>query len=237
MKRRLLTILLFLLLGAIVNVLGATCTGILTYPIDMKNEWASEQITEDVCWQVYLYGNWCATLYYSEVMYGRAWSGVPEVDDILPSWVSFDDFPDWGTFIDDKVDWEDPEFGDRALDFRQIRACGWPLRAMWCETVIDSLGATQFDLNGGIWWPPGKTLVEIGDYRRVVPLRPIWYGLAINTVFFGTILWLASCGPLALRRIIRRKRGHCPKCGYDLRRDLNAGCSECGWGRAAESTS
>ena len=56
-------------------------------------------------------------------------------------------------------------------------------------------------------------------------------GFAINTIFYAEILWLLTLGPFTARRMIRRKRGRCIKCGYDLRGDFSAGCSECGWRR------
>ncbi|MEE9129209.1 MAG: hypothetical protein V3T84_04260 [Phycisphaerales bacterium] len=53
----------------------------------------------------------------------------------------------------------------------------------------------------------------------------------INTLLGATVLWLAMLAPITLRRIIRRKRGLCIKCGYDLRGDFSTGCPECGWRR------
>ena len=61
----------------------------------------------------------------------------------------------------------------------------------------------------------------------------MWPGFAINTVFYAAILWLPFA-PFQLRRYLRRKRGLCIKCGYDLRGDFAAGCPECGWGREAD---
>jgi hypothetical protein len=65
----------------------------------------------------------------------------------------------------------------------------------------------------------------------MLPLRPIWTGFAVNTIFYATILWLLTLGPFTARRMIRRKRGRCLKCGYDLRGNLSPGCPECGWRR------
>ena len=51
---------------------------------------------------------------------------------------------------------------------------------------------------------------------------------------YKLVLFLAlvsTHGPFTARRIVRRKRGHCIKCGYDLRGDLERGCPECGWRR------
>ena len=64
-------------------------------------------------------------------------------------------------------------------------------------------------------------------WARALPLRPIWPGFAINTISYVAILWLLFAFPGALRRFIRRKRGYCTRCGYDLR--INPGrCPECG---------
>ncbi|UCD75698.1 MAG: tetratricopeptide repeat protein [Phycisphaerales bacterium] len=55
--------------------------------------------------------------------------------------------------------------------------------------------------------------------------------LVLNVASYAAILWPTICGPSVLRRHVRIKRGHCIKCGYDLRGDPVAGCPECGWGR------
>ena len=80
-------------------------------------------------------------------------------------------------------------------------------------------------------------LRPLGPRRPVdfLPLRPLWPGFAINTVFYATILWLFIPGPFALRKHIRRKRGLCVACGYDLRGNLSQGCPEYGWRREATS--
>ena len=66
---------------------------------------------------------------------------------------------------------------------------------------------------------------------RPIPFRPVWPGFPINTLFYATLLWLVTLGPFAARRVIRRKRGRCIKCGYDLRGTSGGGgeaCPECG---------
>jgi len=64
-------------------------------------------------------------------------------------------------------------------------------------------------------------------HRRMIPLRPIWPGFAINTIFYTMILWLPFA-PFQLRRYRRVKRGLCIKCGYDLRGAVHEKCPECG---------
>ena len=73
---------------------------------------------------------------------------------------------------------------------------------------------------------------------QFLPLHPIWPGFAINTIFYAVILWLLTLGPFTARRMIRRKRGRCIKCGYDLRGNFGGGggCPECGWRREEYSS-
>ncbi len=64
------------------------------------------------------------------------------------------------------------------------------------------------------------------NYEAILPLHAIWPGFAVNTLFYAGILWLLIPGPFALRRLIRRRRGLCPKCAYPM--GESAVCSECG---------
>ncbi|MEO1512685.1 MAG: hypothetical protein AAFU70_11480, partial [Planctomycetota bacterium] len=68
---------------------------------------------------------------------------------------------------------------------------------------------------------------------RALPLRPIWTGLAVNTSFYGLLVFGLVSLVNGARRYRRLKRGRCPACGYDLGFDLRGGCPECGWRRGA----
>ena len=57
----------------------------------------------------------------------------------------------------------------------------------------------------------------------MLPLAIIVPGFAANTLFYAA--------PFATRRLIRRKRGHCIKCGYDIRHADHDACPECGAAR------
>ena len=102
----------------------------------------------------------------------------------------------------------------------QVFAAGWPLRA---------LSAMDRTVVGRYFRPrPGIPLVTLVKNRGlgVLPLRPIWPGLAINTVFYAVVLCLLVSGPFVLRRFIRIRSGLCPKCTYPMG-ESNV-CTECG---------
>ena len=50
----------------------------------------------------------------------------------------------------------------------------------------------------------------------------------------GAAYGIVSAAEFVMRRQRFLKRGHCIKCGYDLR-ETSGGCPECGWGREAEA--
>ncbi len=54
---------------------------------------------------------------------------------------------------------------------------------------------------------PDQSGAEWVIANDAVPVRLIWPGFAVNTIFYAAILWLLVCGPFTLRRHIRRKRG------------------------------
>ena len=73
---------------------------------------------------------------------------------------------------------------------------------------------------------------DFGANVDIFPLRPFLPGFVFNSLFYGGILWLLLPGPFVLwrfiRRHLRRRRGLCPACGYDLRHGEHEACPECG---------
>jgi hypothetical protein len=61
-----------------------------------------------------------------------------------------------------------------------------------------------------------------------VPIHPLWPGFALDTAFYGAILFVLWSAPVAIRRRTRRRRGHCPTCNYDLQGTTAGPCPECG---------
>lgn len=109
-------------------------------------------------------------------------------------------------------------------------AYGWPVRSLWCGysflyqnsqwRVSTFFGAVQLDA----FAPSGSA--PIWHRHHVLPFRPIWEGVAINSAFNVCILWLFIRGPFALRRAVRLRRCLCPTCAYPM--GQAAICTECG---------
>ncbi len=95
------------------------------------------------------------------------------------------------------------------------------------------VGGRRPDRLGQRGWTP-KYALRVPEMKGMfpngagdtLPLRPLWPGFALNTLFYATFLWLMIPGPFALRRFIRVRRGLCPKCAYPM--GESAVCSECG---------
>jgi len=218
-KRWTFAILLFLLLGAIVNVAVA-------WGCQYRHEWFT---------------------------WGEEWHLEPALaEELLLKWGG-------GLAADEHLEVD----CDRSLGCTGIHIAGEPpseVDVSWCEYFsiwragwpLRSLEGAEYGEEGVrgdewvqpriimLWSPFG--LEEDWPFRvpTYLPLQPIWSGFLINTILYAALLWLLIAGPFVLRRLIRLKRGRCPKCGYDLRGQPPevgaAGCPECGWNRQPEAT-
>lgn len=109
---------------------------------------------------------------------------------------------------------------------------GWPLKS-FAALAVGSLRPpavkySEFEVIGDIaldWNDGGGPLL---------PYLPVWRGIVINTVFYGAMFWLMVFSWPVGRRIIRKRRGRCLWCGYDLRGTEHDRCPECG--RAASGS-
>jgi hypothetical protein len=129
---------------------------------------------------------------------------------------------------------------------------GWP-QAPIGESRQDGLGITRrsqgamdatsryslTELKAG-WPAPSMMNRERAEYRwdtytpntppqaPALPLRPLFPGFALDTAFYAAIAFTLWSAPGVIRRRLRRARGRCPACGYDLRGSTSAVCPECG---------
>ncbi len=113
---------------------------------------------------------------------------------------------------------------DRLVLFVEA-AVGWPSLSLRSFATFRVESAEQWDTDH----VRSVEIPRLRDSWRIrVPYDPIVTGFAINTLFYGVILWLLWSTPFATRRLIRKRRGRCLKCGYDLRHAEHDVCPECG---------
>ena len=266
MKRTVLTILLFILLvsgGAIVNV--AVAWGCAAWvplpPADYTDEdfdalffQAPQDETDE------LDDRWLARTGWKRARGDDAWVYVIVRVSSSSLGVTRREFIEWPCLKSREPDsWPELLHLQPADPFaRQVRS-GWPMRSLlgghlperlfwrlneaWHDPPADSRpsGGFRKRLATVDAIDIGMRKARLGEHTgRDLPLVVIWPGFIINTLFYALILWLLVCGPFALRRLIRLKRGRCPKCGYDLRGqppEVGAtGCPECGWNRQPNAT-
>ena len=98
---------------------------------------------------------------------------------------------------------------------------GWPRRCM-TGVWYGRAGYGDYAFKPPRWLAPRQPGVP-----RAIPLRPMWSPFIFNTAIYAGTLYLLVA-PLAVRRVIRRQRGRCVKCGYDLRHAEHELCPECG---------
>ncbi len=226
MKRRLFKLVVFLLLGAVVNVAVAwRCAAWVDISIAENNVGLT-----DLNGPQWLFGSrdclGTTRLFMRPRWYDLYHEPLALFEGSVPYWSKVSERPD-------------PRDRDQLYApknfLRYETAAGWPARSMmWFTETTDTAWAGGANDKAPQWCielSPDTSRSPAHLQRRGIPLLPIWPGFAINTVFYATILWLLTLGPFTARRMIRRNRGHCIKCGYDLRGDFSAGCPECGWQR------
>lgn len=113
----------------------------------------------------------------------------------------------------------------------------WLVRAGWpfpCVRHVDVQG------QGVVTSDPTVPTNPLGSWFTVttlLPIRPLWPGLAWNTLIYTAAWLLFGCATLAaarsLRRIHRRRGNRCVKCGYSFAGVTSPTCPECGNPRAA----
>jgi hypothetical protein len=113
-------------------------------------------------------------------------------------------------------------------------SAGWPVRALELQRFVTLTSVSE---RGALTFPIESQPSRLGSPGRgVVPVLPRAGGFALDTAFYGTIVFLLWSAPTVIRRRARKRRGRCPACGYDLRATPNTTCPECGFPSATGST-
>ena len=104
------------------------------------------------------------------------------------------------------------------------QAFGFPMLAMMQTHRWDIAAHTPPTVDG-LRVPEGLKFLGLG---RWLPRRVIIVGTLLDTALYGW-LWFSVCAfPGIARRSIRRWRGACLGCGYDVRHARHERCPECG---------
>ena len=125
--------------------------------------------------------------------------------------------PDWY--------WTNRKFGSRFIVLYSQGAGGTLVAATW-QTGWPMLALESRHDDAA----PGEVGV-VSVFGRDRPILPIPFGFVIDTCFYGALWTIPFLGFSFMSARIRRRRGRCPICAYDLRGDMDRGCPECGWNR------
>lgn len=84
-------------------------------------------------------------------------------------------------------------------------------------------------------WPSALSYAANIRDGVTVERRVLWHWVLHDAIVFPIVLWamatIVSTPLRTLSRARRIRRGHCPRCSYELLAQFSDGCPECGWGR------
>ncbi len=215
-KRRLLIVAVFLLAGALVNVVATWMLALrfdrfpgATLPRANETHGGGIHPHDGRHWSFHLSAGFGAARLRA-ISYPN-----PEPGSQLPAFPQ-DAVPSWSRLA------RPPKVASDAapLEWLEEHARGWPMLSMLYRGQRYAGGSLQL-----------STVTKVSNFpsrgrASLLPMAIIWPGFVVNTVFCAVVLWLLCGGPFALRRLIRVKRGLCPACAY--RRGESDVCSECG---------
>ena len=211
MKRRLTKLVLFLLLGAIINIAVAWGCAVLldgqkATDVDRGADATDHGNLEVFLWRRFGTQRVDLFLYQREVAEAEL-----TASQVLPQWCR------------ERAQVVAKDFPQVLLAHGPVfQARGWPLPVLWQDFDVRPNGRVIH----------GSLDVGLPDFNsdsrspRQLPLIPIWPGFAINTIFYAAILLLLCAAPGWARRRIRARRGQCPACAYPV--GVSEVCTECG---------
>ena len=223
MKRATVRIVLFLLLGAMINV--AVAWGFAAWSTIPPN-----QSMEDFSPTLKYWGEFDADRTRLESL---GWNGreeTPDAEYILFAMASAAPGLVYREIAESSRS-KDPNFEGYVIstDVAYETLAGWPWLALrgvrWNQA---QRGEPDHWVDHMLIETPLQSDILSGRDSRCLPFRPIWPGFAINTLIYATLGWLLFVGPFQVRRLIRHKCALCTNCGYDLRHADHRVCPECG---------
>ncbi len=143
-------------------------------------------------------------------------------DEAIPHWSRFHRTLNAAELAELRTVWHEHAYGWPMLSLEYRTESDWRTRGTNGKLLNQPRPLRMID---AIVTTPSTPILRRWDY---LPIGIIWRGLLLDSGLYATI-WLALLfAPRPLRRMIRRTRGLCIKCGYDLRGTSKGVCPECG---------
>ena len=223
LKRPLLIIVIFLLLGAVVNVAVAWGLAVSVVGRARFEEGAKVQSHDEKLFAM--------RLSYLGVRVDSLFR-TRSVDSPGGSDLWNEPLPTWTKALTPSAEYA---AGQRSAESRWDKSYGLPMLAMRRTYWMYFQGSRPHPIRDGVVVESDSLgLPRIPSRRRTsaarTPLRPIWPGFIANTIFYAAIMWLLICGlpSLAVGGLarLRVRRSLCPKCAYPI--GESSVCTECG---------
>lgn len=217
--KRIRTILVFLLLGTIVNLLLSWTlvawhprpTLLKVHPIYVRTD------QTPMCW-----------FYSREDSFGTTLiDGSATQNSLNMNEFKIEPVPHWSLLNREPV-----ERRDHVTWRVQEDARGWPLRSFLARYVNEPRFIYDSHLNVFDGIPVYRVNTPYFMDREFIalPLTPIWPGFIVNPVIHAVLIYF-GCKMLAIGfHWNRARRQLCPTCAYDLRGADHESCPECGTG-------
>lgn len=135
------------------------------------------------------------------------------------------ELPSWSRLRDTPEERMDREF----RRYRYEYAFGWPGLALSYRFECDWPGKyADPSLERSVGALHIGSRLPLTSWTGYLPLRVLWSGFVVDSLLYA-VGWFVALGGVALTRLgLRRYRGKCVKCGYDLRGAEHEACPECG---------
>jgi len=212
--RRVVVVLAWLIAGATLNV--AVAWGFSTFePLSYESGFTvATEVNDNTHWKVSGMSALGHGLLFSVVEDSTRLKDLYRATHMEYPYESRISFPHWARI---------PRVMPPANRWWTQRVAGWPVFSLWNKWEVNTDDGSH-QISGGISLSYAPYTPD--DVYDSLPLIPLWPGFAINTLVYAGVLWMLCCGPFALRRMIRRRRGQCARCAYPI--GQSPVCTECG---------